>query len=428
MTKVKATLAVSSLHACAFAVAAVVICNSTALADGTKSQGANTGDGSTPFTGLAVAPEANLFVGSGTTSIPIEVPPGHKMVTPKLALTYNSSGGPSPYGLGWDLPLGKIQRCGKHGVLSCDDMRYRDDFVLVLPGANIECRLDEPSGICSPDVEESFIRIEYAASTNSWNAWDKSGLHYVFGSQPNSPVPKGFNLFTPGANPSSCAYTFSWALDRIEDTNGNYLTIDYQQDSATYSQYPTDIRYGGNSDTLAGPLFDVHFDWEDRPSDDQPINGLGGFRAKLTKRLVRIQVIQLFAANGQPANSVIRSYEPIYQTNRLGRQSVVRSAFAWPKRYDQPSRRSAANTRRRKLRFATLHVQRSAPDESLKLSSAFWLRREAILDPTDPTIKQPGANRSPKSDSPSPNRNRRPDPTDATRPDRYGWRRNCGPC
>ncbi|MCK6557289.1 hypothetical protein L6Q96_22340 [Candidatus Binatia bacterium] len=44
------------------------------------------GDGSTPFTGLAQAPEASLFVGAATTSIPIEVPPSRKGMTPKLAL------------------------------------------------------------------------------------------------------------------------------------------------------------------------------------------------------------------------------------------------------------------------------------------------------------------------------------------------------
>src|SRR5574337_1161813 len=56
-----------------------------------------TGDKPSAFTGLAQAPEANLFVGASSTSIPIDVPPGRKILTPKLALSYNSSGGPSPY-------------------------------------------------------------------------------------------------------------------------------------------------------------------------------------------------------------------------------------------------------------------------------------------------------------------------------------------
>src|SRR5438046_646613 len=127
------------------ALAVVVALAGGSLAEPSGAPGANTGDGSTPFTGLAQAPEANLFVGSAATSIPIEVPPGRKNVTPKLALGYTSGAGPSPYGYGWDLPLGRIQRSTKHGVLSCYDQTYRRDFVLALPGSNIECTLGSPN-------------------------------------------------------------------------------------------------------------------------------------------------------------------------------------------------------------------------------------------------------------------------------------------
>ena len=48
-----------------------------------RAPGSSTGDGSSVFTGLAQAPEANLFVGAATTTIPIDVPPGHKNLTPK---------------------------------------------------------------------------------------------------------------------------------------------------------------------------------------------------------------------------------------------------------------------------------------------------------------------------------------------------------
>lgn len=60
---------------------APVVGQATGTGDGSK-----TGDGTTPFTSLAQAPEANLFLGSATTKIQIEVPPGRGPMTPQLAL------------------------------------------------------------------------------------------------------------------------------------------------------------------------------------------------------------------------------------------------------------------------------------------------------------------------------------------------------
>lgn len=67
-----------------------------AAADTTTSLGTRSGEGSTPFTGLAHTPVANLFTGPSGTGIKIELPPGRKNVTPNLVLQYSSSGGPSP--------------------------------------------------------------------------------------------------------------------------------------------------------------------------------------------------------------------------------------------------------------------------------------------------------------------------------------------
>jgi len=113
--------------------------------------------------------------------------------------------------------LGKIQRSTKHGVLSCTDDTYRNDFVLVLPGANIECTLDPATNVCVPRIEESFVRIKYRPTTNEFEAWDKSGLHYLFGASTGFGVATRTgsdtdHLFTAG---SPCTYTFGWALSEM---------------------------------------------------------------------------------------------------------------------------------------------------------------------------------------------------------------------
>jgi Salmonella virulence plasmid 65kDa B protein len=142
------------VHLVALCLALIVA--APAAADPPRAPGSNTGDGSTSFTGLAQAPSASLNIGASQTSIEIEVPPGRKNVTPRVALAYSSAGGPSPYGYGWDLQLGKIQRNTKHGVPVCGASQYQNDFVLLVPGATVECTLDG-SNQCNAPVEEPSL-------------------------------------------------------------------------------------------------------------------------------------------------------------------------------------------------------------------------------------------------------------------------------
>jgi hypothetical protein len=299
---------------------------SPAVAEPPRASGASTGDGSTPFTGLAQAPEANLFVGAATTSIPIEVPPGRKNLTPKLALTYSSNGGPSPYGYGWDLPLGKIQRSTKHGVPLCTDR----NFVVVLPAANVECTLGNDN-ICVPQLEESFLQIQYLPDDNRWEVWDKSGLYYLFGRNYDSRTGSYVaGLFKDYGDPIGCGFTFSWGLSRIEDTNSNYVEVEYETDSLvglplrdTLASYPKYIRWGGHPEMTSAYLFQVEFDWDSRPQADWIVNSSGGFAMTLVRRLNHIVV--------KYGSKVVRTYSLNYNLDynelnpdgRIGRQSFL---------------------------------------------------------------------------------------------------------
>lgn len=293
-----------------------------ASAEAPRALGSHTGDGSTAFTGLAQAPEAKLFVGAATTSIPIEVPPGRKDLTPKLALTYSSGGGPSPYGYGWDLLLGKIQRSTKHGVPSCSASPYQNDFVLVLPGTSLECRLDTGTNNCSAVVEESFLRIQYDPADDHWEVWDKSGLHYVFGDVQSAREPVY----------PECS-TFSWSLTHIEDPNGNtadivYIVDDTPQGALSGVSYPASIRYGGNRRLALPHLFEIKFVWSDedgfsRPAGDLIVNSIGGFTAMLTKLLSRIEVH--YPVGGPRVRWYSFAYD--FQTSSPADARVARQSF-----------------------------------------------------------------------------------------------------
>jgi hypothetical protein len=54
--------------------------------------------------------EVNAANGTAGFSIPLPITPGRNGFSPSLALSYNSGGGNSPYGLGWDVGIPAIQR------------------------------------------------------------------------------------------------------------------------------------------------------------------------------------------------------------------------------------------------------------------------------------------------------------------------------
>ncbi|MGE3499691.1 MAG: toxin TcdB middle/N-terminal domain-containing protein [Candidatus Binatia bacterium] len=324
-------------------IAAVLVASvvgAPAAAQTNRGDGSQTGDGTTPFTGLAQAPEANLFVGAAMTTVPIQVPPGRKSVTPKLALTYNSNGGPSPYGYGWDVGLPRVQRATKRGRLSCIDPTYRNDFVVSLPGASLECRR-RADGRCVPNVEDAFIKVLWNGGTaQTFTAWDKGGMKYTFGG--NTASVDGVSFTAPARTGSGtaadftalpggrCTYAATWALTEVRDTNGNVMELQYVARDGML--LPHAIHYGKGTQ-FPSHLFEVRFDWESRclvpdvdgrcptavpppPGEyEEPLNSVFGHGARLTRRLWRIRVL----AQGQ----LVRAYVFDYATGRRGRQTFL---------------------------------------------------------------------------------------------------------
>jgi hypothetical protein len=73
----------------------------------------------------------DLFTGTMSYSIPIEVPPGRKGMYPGLALNYRSGNGNGVIGVGWELDLGSIQR-----PITNDSVNYgQDNYLLTRAGS-----------------------------------------------------------------------------------------------------------------------------------------------------------------------------------------------------------------------------------------------------------------------------------------------------
>jgi len=324
-----------------FGLLVLALWSAAALGDTTTSLGTRSGEGSTAFTGLAQTPEANLFTGASGTSMAIEVPPGRKNVTPKLVLQYSSSGGPSPYGFGWDLPLGRIQRSTKWGVPRACGTSYSlsgnacgsssgcpagesciatDQFVLTLPTGTAELVATSAGATTyRPKIEEGYTQVTKDTVNNTWTVYDRSGLKYTFGDVAGARAGTDVNLFGTIALDGTCHFTAEWALTKVQDPDGNYLSITY---NSWYNVlYPASIDYGGNLSASPNHFYHVVFTWEGRP--DLIENNLGSGRAVMAARLTSITV----KTDVPTADTLVRTYNFSYDAPPNG-QSGYRSVLS----------------------------------------------------------------------------------------------------
>lgn len=317
--------------------------------------------------GLASPREAALYTGAATSSIPINVPPGRNGLNPNLSLRYASRAGPSPYGLGWTLPIARVERDPKFGALSCPfpgEAKHR--FVLNFPDQSVPCFLDLGSGgkrVCRTRVEGNFLRVEFDESTGVWEVRDKFGFVYRFG-EPNrnawlgsssgpqelyreagydEPCPPEYRESSDPVESCAgwdwrmaqlyrrCLYGAAWLSTSVQDANGNsmeffYDSPDYPYDPPDYP-VPVAIRYGGHAGTGLPHRFEVKFEWEQRPAHEVLTLQAYGLLRALRKRLQRIRIRDLQTALD------VRAYHFYYEDNvgsaGTGRTNRTRIGRRW---------------------------------------------------------------------------------------------------
>jgi RHS repeat-associated protein len=229
-------------------------------------------------------------------TIPIEVPPGRKGMDPGLELIYRSGSGDGWVGVGWELEAGAIERGTKWGVCySCDDYLFR------MAGATIDL-VNIGNGEYRAKIEGAFSRIRRFTATDGkpyWEVTDRSGTRYFFGRSAASRQD----------NPAAASEIFKWLLDRVEDTDGNYMTFSYFKNQNQV--YLDRIDYAGNG-TIAPNIY-VKFYRESRT--DAPAIYTTNFEVRTAYRLKTIDVV----AN----NARVRTYKLSYRPG--GSPSTLRS-------------------------------------------------------------------------------------------------------
>jgi RHS repeat-associated protein len=250
-----------------------------------------------PGPGLKVSlPEAMQFTGASSYRYPIEVPPGRAGLAPQIALTYNSQMRNGWLGVGWSLDMGSIQRNTKYG-LSYTNNDQPGAFVASINGSTAELvpRSDWGTGMWGAEVEGSFSKYYFDSANNYWIVTSKDGTKYYYGYRSEAYSRQTF--------PSG---TFKWYLDRVEDVNGNFMTLSYWKDNSPvdYGEvYLNRIDYTGNINSPALTTTNyVTFGLDNR--SDKPDTYTANNRVQTRYRLSTINTY----ANGQP----VRTYAIVY--------------------------------------------------------------------------------------------------------------------
>jgi len=166
---------------------------------------------------------ADVFTGAANFQVPIELPAGTGGVSPELGLSYSSAfSGDSWVGFGWTLGFPSIQRSLKQGTPS-----YDAADIFELAGEElVEIAPDEYR-----TRRESFARIRYDASADTWTVWRPDGTRLTLG------------LTDDGRVKNGAGATFQWLLEKQADPNGNVVSVSYDRASDPGTAYPQTVRY-----------------------------------------------------------------------------------------------------------------------------------------------------------------------------------------
>lgn len=173
------------------------------------------------------APAANPM-GGATTVFPLKIPAGRQGIQPEFALRYNSEGGHSWVGLGWDLSFPAITIDTRWGVPRFNPDEETETYLIngkqLFPTAHRKDLVPRNTSGTKQfwrRVEGPFDRIiRHGTSPENytWEVTTKNGVRYFYGGFPESGPAENSVL---RAIDGSIAY---WTLLEVRDLNGNAMT------------------------------------------------------------------------------------------------------------------------------------------------------------------------------------------------------------
>ncbi|MDO9054719.1 MAG: toxin TcdB middle/N-terminal domain-containing protein, partial [Gallionella sp.] len=151
---------------------------------------------------------------------------------------------------------------------------------------------------------ESYSKIiSYGSNSygpTSFKVWTKSGQIIEFGNTADSAI-----------EAQGKTAIRVWAVNKVGDTKGNYLTVGYTEDTANGEYYPKEIDYTGNTKVTPALLTynSVRFIYATRP-DITPMYD-GGSLIKSTQRLTNVQTW----AQVSGVDTLVKDYQLTYDVS-----------------------------------------------------------------------------------------------------------------
>lgn len=287
--------------------------------------------------------------GSATYKISIAVPPGTAGVAPTLSLDYSSQGALGTMGKGWSLnggsAIGRCRRTREHGdfysganpvdgdslpvSLATTDAFCLDGQRLIKVGSGV---YGDAATIYYPEIDPS-TRVTAVGGNNSvdpsvytgplsFKVERKDGSVAEYGNTSDSRVERNQ---CGGSTGIACAVSV-WALNRMEDSTGNYMTWHYEEYlSGTLTTAGTgadeyivrEVRYTGKR-VLSGqtdangqpavatlPYARVLFNYSAAVAADRQEGWLAGSRLAQSRQLDNVKVQDPFSGTAR----TVRYYE-----------------------------------------------------------------------------------------------------------------------
>jgi RHS repeat-associated protein len=253
--------------------------------------------------------------GSAFYTMPIGISPGTAGMEPALALTYNNNSGNGVLGMGWTLGgLTSLTRCGstlaedsiKRGIdLSINDHLCLEGerLISVSSGTDSTGAYTEYRKKTDPSTRIRSYGLT-AGQPDQFRVWTKTGQIFDYGFTADSriEVPNGSEVIT-------------WAVNKIADTVGNYLTVSYTEDNANGDFRPDRIDYTANDAAGLAAYNSVRFSYEDR-TDNTAVKIVD----KTLKVMKRLTAVQAYAGNNK-----VHEYSVAYGESPENNVSIIDS-------------------------------------------------------------------------------------------------------